>query len=68
MATIKKIISTPTKTPKRPEFDFNLNEESARRNSNTLKKHGYDMTRAIARNKGTTMWYGSEFGSPDILR
>eukprot|EP00957_Ditylum_brightwellii_P028881 2181989-Ditylum_brightwellii.AAC.1 len=66
MATIKKIISTPSKTPTRPEFDFNLNEESARRNSNTLKKYGYDMTRAIAGNKETTMWYGSEFRSPDI--
>eukprot|EP00957_Ditylum_brightwellii_P114305 8715241-Ditylum_brightwellii.AAC.1 len=42
--------------------------ESARKNSNTLKKYGYDMTRAIAGNKGTIMWYGSEFRSPDDLR
>eukprot|EP00957_Ditylum_brightwellii_P165736 12618821-Ditylum_brightwellii.AAC.1 len=68
IVTIKKIMSTPTKTPSRPEFDFNLNEEFAMRNSNTLKKYGYNMSRAIAGNERTTMWYGLEFRSPDKLR
>eukprot|EP00957_Ditylum_brightwellii_P068175 5175202-Ditylum_brightwellii.AAC.1 len=51
ICTIKRILLNPTVTPSRPKFDFNLNEDSAKKNSETLKKYGYDMTRAIASNK-----------------
>jgi len=44
-----------------------LTREAAEINSKILQKYGYEMIQAISGNKGSTMWYGSEFRPPDDL-
>eukprot|EP00957_Ditylum_brightwellii_P182277 13886584-Ditylum_brightwellii.AAC.1 len=52
---IQNIVSIPSLTPSKPEFDFTATKKVAHKNSAILKNYGYDMTRAIAGNNGSTM-------------
>eukprot|EP00957_Ditylum_brightwellii_P023595 1780781-Ditylum_brightwellii.AAC.1 len=58
---LRNIVSRPSVTPSKPKFDFNIDKDVAWKNSAILKNYKYYMIQAIAENKGSTMWYGSEF-------
>ena len=47
--------------PKVPSYKFEFSREASEFNSERFATHGYDLTRVISAEKGTTMEYGSEF-------
>eukprot|EP00957_Ditylum_brightwellii_P117510 8962385-Ditylum_brightwellii.AAC.1 len=52
---IQSIVLRVSLTPSKPEFNFNINKEAAHKNSAILKNYRYNMTRANAGTKGSTM-------------
>eukprot|EP00957_Ditylum_brightwellii_P084707 6440641-Ditylum_brightwellii.AAC.1 len=64
---IQNIVSRPSITPSKPKFDFKIEEEAAQKNSVILEHYVYGMARVIAGNKGSTIWYGSEFRLPNEI-
>ena len=46
---------------KKPEFRFELTKECAEWNFLVLKKHGFDLEKALETQRGTPLEYGSEF-------
>ena len=55
-------------TPNKPSFKFEMNDDAARHNESLLNKYGYDLSRAIAAQKNSTMSFGSEFKPIETLR
>ena len=61
MEAIKAVISTPSVTPAKPEFAFEMTEEAAQKNFCILNKYGRDLGRALAAQHKSPLGYGSEF-------
>ena len=61
MEAIKAVISTPSATPAKPEFTFEMTDEAAQKNFCILNKYGGDLGRALAAQHKSPLGYGSEF-------
>ena len=64
---VARISKTLTRTPSKPPLRFELSDEAADENALALKNVGYDLSRLIGDNKGSTLNYGSEFRTVDEL-
>ena len=65
---IRDILSTDEKPPKKSIFKFNNTEEAAIYNSKVLSACDYDYEKVLSKQRGTTIFYGSEFRSISNLR
>ena len=50
-----------------PEFCFKMTLEAAEKNFLVLKRHGFDLSKAIEDQLNTPVGYGSEFRKPRLL-
>ena len=66
VAETRGVLKTRCVTPTKPSFRFEYTEEAARFNANILKRVDYNMRDTIQAEKGSTMWYGSEY-QPTVL-
>ena len=58
---ITNISSTDTKTPSKPPVRFETSADALEANAKVLENVGYDLSRLIEENVGSTLDYGSEF-------
>ena len=58
---ITNISATDTKTPSKPPIRFEMSADAAEANAKVLENVGYDLSRLIEENVGSTLDYGSEF-------
>ena len=65
---IRDILSTDEKPPKKSIFKFNNTEEAAIHNSKILSACEFDYEKVLSKQKGTTIYYGSEFRSISNLK
>ena len=61
MAETRGVLEARCATPRKPSFRFEYTEEAAQFNVNILKRVNYNMCDAIQAERGSTMWYGSEY-------
>jgi hypothetical protein len=64
---IINIINTPTSTPHKPPFQFEISTQAARENYQVLELANFDLQRCIKTNHPTTCTPGSEFRDPHLL-
>ena len=70
LKAVEWVNSQSVAPPRTSLFSFEFNEEAALKNSLILKKHDYDLEKAINSQPGTTVTYGSEirpFEQLDVL-
>jgi len=64
---IRDILQTPIPTPKNPSLRFELNQEAAFHNMKEIQKCNNSIHEYIVTQKGTFLYFGSEFRHPDVL-
>ena len=60
MTTVKKLATTPTKTPSKSNFKFEVTLEAAKHNTMILEKFDYDLEKAIQAQGSTNLSMGAE--------
>ena len=65
--TIKSILASNSPCPDAPEFCFEMTLEAAEKNFLVLKRHDFDLGKAIEAQATSPVGYGSEFRKPEIL-
>lgn len=64
---INNIIQDINNPPKRSIFKFENNDRAAAHNSKILEACGYDYEKALWKQKGSSIFYGSEFRNTSKL-
>ena len=67
ISKIKEIIKTTHSAPKRSIFKFENNISSAQHNDKIIKSCNFDFEKAFGTQKGTNIYYGSEFRPTKLL-
>ena len=67
LKTINTILTYKSHCPEAPNFCFKMTLEAAEKNFLVLKRHGFDLSKAIEDQSNTPVGYGSEFKKPRIL-
>jgi len=67
MGTIKPIIDSADRVMLPHKYIFTTNHEAAKLNTKLLKRDKYDLTKALARAKGTMLESGSEFRTKETV-
>ena len=62
LGTISLIFNVQCPRPPKPEFQFQLNKESADKNFCIMNKYNKDLSKAIDPQFNSSLGYGSEFG------
>ena len=58
---IKGTVKAPAKLPRKPEFQFKMDSNSAGKDFSFLVEHGLGLSRALIAQEGSPLGYGSEF-------
>jgi hypothetical protein len=64
---IESILASESPCPDAPDFCFEMTLEAAEKNFLVLKRHGFNLSKAIEAQSNTPVGYGSEFRKPLIL-
>jgi hypothetical protein len=64
---IESILASKSPCPDAPDFCFEMTLEAAEKNFLVLKRHGFDLSKAIKAQSNTPVGYGSKFRKPLIL-
>ena len=64
---IESILASESPCPDAPDFCFEMTLEAAEKNFLVLKRHGFNLSKAIEAQSNTPVGYGSKFRKPLIL-
>ena len=67
LEVVQRVAKTPATTPNKSEFIFEFSQAAARNNSMIMRRHGYDLAKAIQAYPNTTISPGSELRTFDLL-
>ena len=67
LKTIESILTHESHCLEAPEFCFEMTLEAAEKNFLVLKRHGFDLSKAIKDQSNTPVGYGSESRKPRLL-
>ncbi|MCP4195054.1 MAG: hypothetical protein GY768_31015, partial [Planctomycetaceae bacterium] len=65
---VSEVFHSPIITPSRPDIMFEVSDAAQSHNTSLLANHDFDIHKLIESQKGSTMYYGSEFRPLDDLR